>query len=874
MKMSPPKNLRMRIGNFHFEVSICTFLKRCIWIIVCLFWGGNGIVFAQLKGCVIDFSNGNPVSNASISYRDKKYSVTADSLGFFIIPIVKNGILSVTSIGYDSQSYIVRSDSPDSITVSLVPTAHVLDEVVVSGKKIRYKRKDNPAVELMRKVISLKNNYCLQHQNHYSYTSYQKIMAGFNDLQPQDLNRGIFEHRPWLRNNLEVCSYNGKLIMPVTLEETISKNYYQQKPRYESNRMVAHNISGVNTLFQTGDFFNILLKEYFCDIDIYKDNIKLFQNSFCSPIGKDAISFYHFYITDTLLVDRDLCYQLDFTPSNKQDFGFSGQLFVLADSSYQVKKCDLTIPVSSDVNWVTGMKSIQEYSFLENGSHVKTVDDLVVELMVTKFTAKGIVVRNTRHFDYSFKEIPESIVNGRDDIGFGNASINKSKDYFNNHRPVMLSGAESALDSLTINLENQKGAKYVLFALRSLFENFVETGTKDRPSVFDIGPVLSTVSYNFYDGLRLRLGGQTTSYLHPHLFLKGYYAHSFKSNQNYYAGQLIYSFNKPKYLPHDYPRRTISLEVMRDVSMPSEKYNGMDHDNVFTSLKIDDVDKLLLYTSQSLNLFYEFKSGLRFSGNLKHEAVSPIGNMYFSCLSSLDPLKKINYTEATIGFRYSPGETYMNTKQERWVINYDAPVIKLQHSFGIRGLLGGDYNYNYTELEIDKRFWLPMSLGNINSRIRLGAQWNQVPYPLLIIPNSNMSYFLNDDTYNLINNMEFLNDRFISAEFGWDLNGKIFNQIPFLKKLKCREFIGFKCLWGKLTDKNNPTLPENKNSDLIMFFPDGCYIMDAKKPYMELSFGIHNIFNLIHIEYIRRLSYKEQLSSKKAIVKFGLEFKF
>ena len=88
------------------------------------------------------------------------------------------------------------------------------------------------------------------------------------------------------------------------------------------------------------------------------------------------------------------------------------------------------------------------------------------------------------------------------------------------------------------------------------------------------------------------------------------------------------------------------------------------------------------------------------------------------------PSTRKGNTDATIGFRYSPGETYMNTKQERWVINYDAPVIKMQHSFGIRGLLGGDYNYNYTELEIDKRFWLPMSLGSINTRIRLGAQWN------------------------------------------------------------------------------------------------------------------------------------------------------
>ena len=234
---------------------------------------------------------------------------------------------------------------------------------------------------------------------------------------------------------------------------------------------------------------------------------------------------------------------------------------------------------------------------------------------------------------------------------------------------------------------------------------------------------------------------------------------------------------------------------------------------------------------------------------------------------------KMRTTELGVRLQLAPGRTYINTKQRRLPINLDAPVFTLGHTMGFKGFLGGEYRYNFSEASIYKRFWMG-SWGKIDAYVKAGAQWNTVPYPLLCMPAANLSYILEDETFNLVNNMEFLNDRYLSADVSWDLNGKIFNRIPLLKKLKWREYIGAKMLWGKLTNKNNPYLEQNHNSNVLMEFPEGCYVMDPHKPYFEIVAGVHNIFKLLHVEYVRRLNYNELPTARKHGIRFMVRLTF
>ena len=231
-------------------------------------------------------------------------------------------------------------------------------------------------------------------------------------------------------------------------------------------------------------------------------------------------------------------------------------------------------------------------------------------------------------------------------------------------------------------------------------------------------------------------------------------------------------------------------------------------------------------------------------------------------------------TEVSAKLRYAPGETYINNKLRRRVINLDAPVFSLSHTMGFDGVLGGEYNYSYTEVGLHKRFWMGNSWGKLDFYLKGGIQWSQVPYPLLIFPAANQSYIILPETFSLINTMEFLNDRFFSMMMTWDLNGKLLNRIPLVKKLHWREIIGVRMLWGALSDKNNPFLAENQGSSHLMYFPDGVNIMESNRPYAELVIGIHNIFKFFHVEYVRRLSYNELPTSPKWGMRYVIAFSF
>ena len=328
---------------------------------------------------------------------------------------------------------------------------------------------------------------------------------------------------------------------------------------------------------------------------------------------------------------------------------------------------------------------------------------------------------------------------------------------------------------------------------------------------------------------------------------------------------------------------------------PSDKFMHTDKDNVFTAFKWAKVDKMMFYNRQSLTFEREEDWGFRTTLSLKTEENEGAGALYFvpmnqstdrttwtnwsnpvaQTATTVPPVhsQKLRTTELRGELRFAPGETFINTKQRRLPINLDAPVFTLSHTMGLKDVLGGDYAYNFTEAGIYKRFWMK-SWGKIDCYVKGGIQWNKVPYPLLIMPETNLSYIMQDYTFTTINNMEFLNDRYASAMVFWDLNGKIFNRIPLLRHLKWREWLSVKCLWGTLTDKNNPTLAQNAGDAQLMYFPEGSYVMNPKRPYWEVSAGIHNIFKIVHVEYVRRLNYNNLPTAHKHGVRFMIRMTF
>lgn len=827
---------------------------------------------AQLSGVVTDAATGDTLLYPSASYKGHHIAVSGNAQGRYSIERHEGWVLTFSAVGYQSRNITITGKTPQALNIKLKPDTKTLAEVVVRQKRGRYSRKDNPAVELMKRVVAAKKKTDLANHAYYQYNKYQKITLAVNDIQPSDIDSGFFAKKQWLIDQIETSPYNHKLILPVSVDETVTQHIYRKDPKSEKDIVMGQQSTGVNQLLATGDILNTALKDVFTDIDLYDDQIRLLQFPFTSPIGKNAVAFYRYYIADTVYVDRDLCYHLEFLPNNQQDFGFRGDLYVLADSTLHVKRCELTIPKRSDVNFVENLRVTQEYAKLPNGEWVLSVDDMIVEMKVASFLSKVLVTRTTRLSDYAFDPLPKQLFKGKaSSRREANANM-RDEAFWNQYRTVELTKSETGMNAFIHRIEQLKGFKYVIFGVKALVENFVETGDLNHPSKLDVGPVNTMVTSNFIDGLRFRVSGQTTANLNKHWFFSGYYAHGVNSHKNYYKAEVTYSFNKKDYLPREFPKRTLTFTSTYDVMAPSDKFMHTDKDNVFTAFKWAKVDKMMFYNRQQLQFDFEEEWGLKTTFELKTEEDEAAGRLFFQTLDShVDMASDINglsekmagkylhngkmrTTELTLQFQLASGRTYINTKQRRIPMNLDAPVFTLRHTMGVKGLLGGDYTYNLTEGGIYKRFWMN-SWGKIDTYVKAGAQWNKVPYPLLIMPAANLSYIVQNETFNLINNMEFLNDRYASLDVSWDLNGKIFNRIPLLKKLKWREYIGVKTLWGTLTDKNNPTLEKNAGDPVLMVFPNGSYVMDSKRPYVELVAGVHNIFKIVHVEFVHRCNY-------------------
>lgn len=831
----------------------------------------------QITGVITDEETGDSISFASIVYKGHNISTVANVFGQYTIPRQEGWNITVSAVGYKSRIIPVNSKTRRKLNITLKPARQELAEVTVKSRRNRYSRKDNPAVELMRRVVAAKKKTDLSNNDYYRYNKYEKLTLALNDLTPQQLESPFFTKKPWLLNQVEVNPYTNKLVLPVSVDETVSQKFYRKSPKDEKNIIQGQTSTGINDYFQTGDIINTVVKDVFTNVDLYQDDIRILQRPFTSPMSEKGIGFYRYYIEDTLAIGQDSCIHLAFVPNNMQDMGFRGDLYILKDSTLHLRRCQLSIPKQSNVNFVESLQVLQEYEKLPDGQWVLTTDDMITELQLFDFISAGaIVTRITRYSDYDFSEVPNKIFHGqKKEVTEADAQM-RDKAFWNQYRQVELTRSENSMDKFMENIQNMKGFKYIIYGLKTIVENSMETGD---PNYVDICPINTLLTRNYVDGWRTRLSAKTTANLNKHFFLSGYYAHGWGSHRNYYDAEMTYSLNAKKYLPHEFPRRTMTIQSSQDICSPNDRFMESDKDNIFVAMKWAETNKMMSYNRQKVSFEYETDWGLKAIISGKTEENEAFGAMNYQTLDK--PFVPINSktgngeylrtTEASFYVRYAPGETYINNKLRRRVINLDAPVFSLSHTIGFNGVLGGDYNFHLTEAHIFKRFWLN-SWGKFDVDLKGGIEWDQVPYPLLIMPASNASFIIQKNTFSLINTMEFVNDRYVSLMLAWDMNGKILNRIPLAKKLYWREYLGVRMLWGDLSDKNNPG--KNPGNPRLMYFPEGTNIMNPNRPYMEMVVGVHNIFKFFRVEYVKRLTYKDLPSAPHWGMRYGVSLTF
>lgn len=865
----------------------------------------------RVTGTVTDAKTGEPAPFVNVYYEGSRTGVQTDLDGHYSIAYRSGGKLAVSCVGY--KTYSTKVLHSGELNIKLDPVDFSFGEAKAVGRKEKYSRKNNPAVELMRKVIEAKKHQSLKHHDYYTVEQYNKLNLAWADVTPKVFEEGKFKRMPFLKDHVERSPETGKLILPLSVEEKVTQQMWRKSDATEKNLVIGKREDGLQQLFNTGEIVSQLAGDFFTEINLYDNDIRLLQYQFISPLSStNAIAFYRYFITDTLMVNNDRCYEIQFTPNNSQDFGFSGELYVTADSTYRLKKVSMGVPVHTGINFVDLMKIEQEYDQLPSGEQVLLKDHMLLVMKIVLENLKVQAKRVTEYSNFDFSPIAEQAMRFKGKTKIAADAQMKEAEFWDEHRAEELSQTEGKVNTFIQKLQNLRGFKPIIWVSKAFIENYVET-TMDpkKGSKIDYGPVNTTFGYNDVDGFRLRASLLTTANLNPHLFVKGYAAYGFKDQRWKGSGTMTYSFNKKKYLPREFPVRNLTFSYQNDVTSPSDVYMPTDKDNVFIALKWSKVDHMVY--NENFRLLYdnEWENGLRMTWRLAHDRQEPTSALFFQPVSEgyhskwnaelakyeferggktemeyvdeymtrpysalelrnmgKDPAavnpRFLTTTDFTFSVHYQPGAEYLNTKERRILVNKEAPLFALSHTVGIKGAWS-DVTYNTTEIHLYKRWWVH-SWGKIDTRLKAGAQWNRVPFPLLCMPWANTSYIREGHTFSLIKNMEFLNDRYVSFMGQWDLNGKLLNRVPLIRRLKWREYFGVNALWGTLTDKNNPYLPKNAGCTDLYYFPsrflqsNGAYqqqtqVMNPRMPYVEAFVGIHNIFKLLWIQYVHRITY-------------------
>ena len=426
---------------------------------------------------------------------------------------------------------------------------------------------------------------------------------------------------------------------------------------------------------------------------------------------------------------------------------------------------------------------------------------------------------------------------------------------------------ETSVDKMMAQLRSYPVYFWTEKVLKVLFTGYIPA-PKEKEPLFYIGMMNTTISGNTLEGVRLRAGGMTTAWLNPHLFGRGYMAYGFRDHRVKGLAELEYSFHRKKEYANEFPIHSLKLRYLSDVNQYGQHYLYTSQDNVFLALKRQKDDRIGYQRKAELTYTNEFHSGfsVQMTTRLRKDESSHLipfvkqddHNTY---------VKSISTSELELKLRYAPNEKFFQTQWNRFPVSLDAPVFSLTHTMAAKGVLGGDYTYHYTEAGFQKRFWFS-AFGYTDVILKAGKVWNKVPFPLLVIPNANLSYTIQPESYSLMNAMEFMNDEYASWDVTYYLNGWLFNRIPLLKKLKWREVLSCRGLYGNLSDKNNPAFQQD-----LFRFPAGSTTM-GHTPYVEAGVGVENIFKVLRVDYVWRLTYRDLPNIDKSGLRISLHMTF
>jgi len=798
----------------------------------------------KIMGKVTDSISGEPIPFANVYFKGTTIGVTSDfDGGFSIESQTLTDTLIISCMGYKPQEIKIGKNRFQEINILLKPSNITLSEFVFNAG-------ENPADTILRNIIKNKEKNNFTEFDYYQYEIYNKVEIDANNITDKFKERRFPKPFRFIFDYMDTSAVNGKTFLPVFLSETFSEYYFRKNPRAEKEIIKAVKTSGVKnqSLMQ-------YMGEMFQKYNFYDNYIRVVSKNFVSPIANSGFGYYKYYLIDSALIGNKWCYKIMFKPKRKQELTFTGNMWV-NDTTWAIKSFEIRLAKDANINFLNDAIFKKEYELVDNKYWVVTKDELFadVNLYENTKTILGFFGRKTTFYsNYIFnKPKDKKFYTQPVNVIIADNAHDHPDEFWEKNRPDTLSKNEKTIYYMVDTLTNLPVFKTWVDIAKAVFTGYYKINK------VEIGPYMKLASFNPIEGVRLRIGGRTTKEFNEHIRLNAYVAYGLDDRQIKYGGGFLYILNKN-------PRRAISGNYKYDIEQLGTSPRALKEDLLISSLfRREPANKMSMTKEFTFSYEHEWYNGLINTFNYTYKEIIPIGEeqvVVFNNDGDEVSLKNITTSEFRLDTRISFQENFITGTFKRASLGSKYPVIGIQYGLAIPDMFNSSYGYQ--KLRIGIRHWFNVfNIGWSKYILEAGKVWGTIPWPLLRLHPGNETFLYDVYSYNLMNYFEFISDQYVSLSYSHHFDGLLFNRIPLIRKLKWREVVNFRGVIGSMTQKNTEfnKLPSISHT--------------LEKPYMEAGVGIENIFKVIRVDAIWRLSHLENNNTNKFGVFMSFNFTF
>lgn len=802
----------------------------------------SGIVYDEFK---------QPLPYASVNFKGTSEGIITNEEGkFYLESKNTQTVLLVSFVGMEPKEIPLDKPVTYNLEVNLGAGKTLNEVVIYTGKT---SKKNNPAIDILRKIWERKKKNGLRQFKQYEYDKYEKVEFDLNTIDSALMKSKLFKGMEFVFDKVDTSDVTGKSYLPIFINEALSKVYGDNT----TGRLKEKTIANKNSGFSNNQQIIAFIKDLYAEYDIYDNYLKFFDKDFVSPLSRTGINVYNYVLSDSTFIDNKWCYNIVFYPRRKNELTFKGDFWV-NDTTFAIKKINLTASRSANINWVKEIYIEQEFEVMNDSVFLLTRDHMMSDFAFSKKDkSRGVYGKRTTLFkDHKFDIKKEDGFYKKEVNDYDPTIYEKPDEFWEENRFERLNKDEQGVYKMLDTLKTVKKFKQIYNAVSILGSGYVEFNG------FDYGPIFSTFGYNDVEGIRVRAGGRTYFGPNDTWRIQGYGAYGFDDNQFKYgiSGKVLLN-KKNRFIISGGNRRDIeqigvSLTTSNDLlgrSFASSSFFASGDNSKLTSVNLtnfsaefEPVRNLVLQAGVS---YRTLKSA---SPTFSLDYYDEFGNIK----------SDVKQYEFNASIDYMPGRRPIGFGVERTNVDYNFTRLYLSFSQGLKDIANSDFEYQKLQFYY-KQPLLVGGFGRLFTTFEAGKIFGTVPLGLMGVVPGNQSYFIIDNTYNLMNYYEFVADEYVSLHFEHNFNGRLFSRVPLLRKLNWREIIGIKGVYGTVSDKNRAI---NASSTITYTAPDDVY--------WEYHAGIGNIFKVLRIDFAWRGSYLNMPDANKFAVKASFGFYF